>query len=101
MDEQITTTHEHKHEHKQEQTQAVINRIAKIIGHLKSVKTMIEDNRDCSEVLIQLAAVKGAVNSTAKVILKDHLEHCIVHAIEDNDTAALEELEKAIDQLIK
>ena len=101
MDEQITTTHEHKHEHKHEQTQAVINRIAKIIGHLKSVKTMIEDNRDCSEVLIQLAAVKGAVNSTAKVILKDHLEHCIVHAIEDNDTAALEELEKAIDQLIK
>lgn len=92
-------THEHGHYH--ENTKAVLNRLSKIIGHLESVKTMVESGRDCSEVLIQLSAVKSAINNTGKVILKDHIEHCIVHAIEDGDHEMIEELNDAIDKFVK
>lgn len=88
-------------EHKHENTKAVINRLSRAIGHLEAVKKMAEDGRDCSEILIQLAAVKSAINNTGKLILKDHINHCVVHAIEDNDTKVLDELAEAIDKFIK
>ena len=62
---------------------------------------MVESGRDCSEVLVQLSAVKAAINNTGKVILKDQMEHCIVHAIEEGDNRAIEELNEAIDKFIK
>ena len=62
---------------------------------------MVEEGKDCSEVLIQLAAVKSAVNNTGKLILKDHIEHCIVHAIENDDKEAIEQLSVAIDRFMK
>ena len=89
--------HTHTHEH----TKAVINRLSSAIGHLESVKKMVEEGKDCSEVLIQLAAVKSAVNNTGKLILKDHIEHCIVHAIENDDKEAIEQLSVAIDRFMK
>lgn len=93
--------HSHTHTHTHQHTKAVLNRLSKLIGHLESVKHMVEDNRDCSEVLIQLAAVKSAINSTGKVILKEHIEHCIVDAIQEEDMKALEELNRAIDIFMK
>ena len=61
---------------------------------------MVEDGRDCSEVLIQLAAVKAALTNTGKVILKDHIEHCIIDAVETGDFDAIEELNKAIERFM-
>ena len=89
--------HTHTHEH----TKAVLNRLARAIGHLESIKTMVESGRDCSEVLIQLSAVKAAINNTGKVILHDHIQHCLVEAVETGDTEAIEELNRAIDRFIK
>lgn len=91
----------HGHTHSPEHVKRVSNRLARAIGHLESVKKMVEDGRDCSEVLIQLAAVKSAINNTGKVILKDHLEHCIVDAVEHHDHAAIEDLNRAIEQFMK
>jgi len=62
---------------------------------------MVEDGRGCAEVLIQLAAVRSAINSTCEVILKDHLDHCIVEAVETGDKKTIEELNKAIELLMK
>lgn len=90
--------HPHPHTHSHAQTKAVVNRLARAIGHLESVKHMVEDGRDCTEVLIQLAAVRSALNNTAKIILKDHIEHCISGA--EGDAAALQELNDAIDKFI-
>ena len=89
--------HGHPHTH----TKAVLNRLTRAIGHLESIRRMVEDGRDCSEVLIQLSAVKAAINNTGKVILQDHIEHCIVDAVESGDKEALEELNKAIDRFMK
>lgn len=96
-----THEHAHGHGHYHANTKSVLNRLARAIGHLESIKRMVEDGRDCAEVLIQLSAVKSALNNTGKIILQDHIEHCIVDAIESGDHEALEELNKAIDQFIK
>ncbi|MBQ4165947.1 MAG: metal-sensing transcriptional repressor [Oscillospiraceae bacterium] len=87
--------------YKHENTKAVVNRLSRAIGHLEAVKKMVEEGRDCSEVLIQLAAVRSAINNTGKLILKDHINHCVVHAIENNDDKTLIELNDAIDKFIK
>ena len=91
----------HGHGHVHENQKAVVNRLARAIGHLERVKAMVEEGRDCSEVLIQLAAVRNALNNTGKVILKDHLEHCIVDAVENRDRATIDELNRAIEQFVK
>ena len=92
-------THGEGQGHTHTQTKAVINRLSRAIGHLESVKRMVEDGRDCTEVLVQLAAVRSALNSTAKVILKDHLEHCITGAGE-GDLDQLQALNEAIDKFM-
>ena len=97
----IPPEHAHGHTHSHTQTRAVINRLARAIGHLERVKAMVEEGRDCAEVLIQLAAVRSAINNTGKVILKDHLEHCIVDAVQTQDFAAIDELNRAIEQFVK
>lgn len=101
MDEKHAPTSAHNHNHDHTHTREVVNRLARAIGHLQKVKQMVEDGEDCSQVLVQLAAVKSALNSTGKVILKDHLEHCIVHGVEDGDTEMLTELSDAIDRFVK
>ena len=90
---------QHNHEHGN--TKAVINRLSRAIGHLESVKKMVENGRDCSEVLIQVAAVKSAVNNIGKIILQDHINTCVVNAVETGDKKVLEDLNNAIDQFIK
>lgn len=87
------------HSHQHTQTRAVVNRLSRAIGHLESVKRMVEDGRDCSEVLIQLAAVRAALNNTAKIILKDHIEHCLSDA-GSGESDALAQLNEAIDKFI-
>ena len=78
---------EHGHHHSHAQTKAVLTRLSRAIGHL--------------EVLIQLSAVKSAINNTGKIILQDHIEHCIVDAVEHGDKDAIKELERAIDRFMK
>ena len=87
---------QHKHEH----TKAVLNRMSRAIGHMNAVKKMIEDGRDCSDVLIQLSANKSEITGVSKVILKDHIDHCIVDAVKENDEDAIEQLKGAIDKLL-
>ena len=98
---QHSHSHEHTHTHSHEHTKSVVNRISRAIGHLEAIKRMVESDRDCSEVLIQLSAVKAAINNTGKIILQDHIEHCIVDAVEHGDKEAIKDLEKAIDKFVK
>ena len=93
--------HDHPHTHTHQNTKQVLNRLSRITGHLNAVKTMVESGRDCSEVLIQLAAVQSALNGVCQVILEDHIDHCIVDAVKTGDMEAIEELNKAIRTLIR
>ncbi len=90
--------HGHAHEHSHERTKAVLNRLSRAIGHLQRVRAMVEEGRDCSEVLIQIAAVRSAIDNTGKLILQDHLKHCIVDAAVEGDQKAIDDLCEAIDK---
>ena len=96
-------THDHSapHGHVHEKQKAVVNRLARAIGHLEKVKRMVEEGYDCSEVLIQLAAVRSALDNTGKVILQDHMRHCMVDAVTAGDTDAINDLCQAIDKFMK
>ena len=94
-------TYLHAHGHIHENQKAVVNRLARAIGHLEKVKRMVEEGADCSEVLIQLAAVRSALDNTGKVILQDHMRHCMVDAVAAGDQDAIEDLCKAIDKYMK
>ena len=93
--------HDDVHTHTHEHTKAVLNRLSRAIGHLQSVRKMVEDGRDCTEVLIQIAAVRSAIDNTGKLILQDHLKHCILDAAREGDQAAIDDLCSAIDKYMK
>lgn len=92
---------QHSHTHDPEEIRAIINRLSRSIGHLESVKRMLEDGKDCADVLIQLSAVRSEINNAGKLLLKEHMEHCIVEAVEQNDTASIEKMNRAIDMFMK
>ena len=96
-----TEAHSHSHPHVHESKKNVVNRLARAIGHLEKVKRMVEDVCDCAEVLIQIAAVRAAIENTGKVILQDHIQHCIVDAVEEGDDQAIASLCAAIDKFMK
>ena len=91
----------HSHAHIHENQKAVINRLSRAIGHLEKVNRMVESGYDCTEVLVQLAAVRSALDSTGKVILKDHMRHCMVDAVEAGDQSSIDDLCQAIDKFMK
>ena len=93
--------HPHSHTHDPQEMKKIINRISRSIGHLEAVKRMIMDEQDCSDVLIQLAAVRSEINGTGKALLKEHLNHCIVEAVEEHDHESIAKMNRAIDQFMK
>jgi DNA-binding FrmR family transcriptional regulator len=92
--------HPHGHYHSPEEKKRQLDRISRAIGHLKHVKTMIENDEDCADVLNQLSAVNSALRGLGKEIISEHMTHCITHAIEDGDTAAVEEFQEAIKKFL-
>ena len=80
---------------------AMVNRIARATGHLKTVRNMVEEGRDCSDVLVQLAAVKSAIIGAGKEILKHYIETCLEEELEKQDGKGLEKLNKSIDSFMK
>ena len=85
------------HIHDEESLKRIINRLSRIEGHVRGIKTMVKENRPCPEVLNQVAAVKGAISGVAKIILEEHLEECLVRAVnEGNLEAEIKELKEAL-----
>ena len=91
----------HTQTHTHTETKKVLDRLSRAIGHMEAVKKMVEEGRDCSEILVQIAAVRSAVNNIGKIILKDHIDHCVVDAVETGDRKVLEDLSEAIDRFVK
>ena len=91
----------HNHGHIHENQKAVINRLARAIGHLNKVKRMVEEGFDCTEVLVQLAAVRSAIDNTGKVILNDHIRHCMGDAGQLGDESAIDGLCEAVEKFMK
>lgn len=100
MAHQHAEEHPHGHYHDPAEKKRQINRLSRLIGHMEYIKRMIEQDEDCSAVLMQIASVKSALNGLGKLIINEHMAHCITHAIEDGDTAAIEEFQEAIQRYL-
>jgi DNA-binding FrmR family transcriptional regulator len=99
--EPMAESHPQRNEGEHEHTKQVVHRLSRAIGHMEAVKKMILEGRDCSDVLIQIAAVKSAVNNIGKAILQDHIDHCIVPAVQAGENEAVVHLHAAIDKFMK
>lgn len=79
----------------------VSNRLARAIGHLESVKRMVDANRSAGDILIQLAAVESSLGSTARVIIKEHFGQAIDRAIKDQSEQTMDDLNGLVDKFLK
>lgn len=89
-------THPHQH------TKAIADQLARTAGHVSSIKRMVEDGRDCTDVLIQLAAVRSAIDRASKLVLEDHLESCVRGAASNGGAdEEWDRLKKALDSFVR
>ncbi|MGK7951153.1 MAG: metal-sensing transcriptional repressor [Xenococcaceae cyanobacterium] len=89
------------HVHSEESLKQITNRLSRIEGHIRGIKTMVSQSRPCPEVLIQIAAVRGALDRVARIILDEHLEECITRATkEGNIEVEIKELKAALDRFL-
>ena len=91
----------HPHVHDPESLQRIVNRLSRIEGHVRGIKTMVQESRPCPDVLVQIAAVRGALSRVARIILDEHLTECISRAAkEGNIEVEIEELKAALDRFL-
>lgn len=75
----------------------VIKRLARIEGHVRGVKRMVEADKDCPAILLQIAAVRAALDKVSQIILEDHIETCVVKAVQEGrEDEAIKELRDAV-----
>ncbi len=87
--------------HKHKQGRSIISRLSRIEGHLRSIKKMVTQERDCPELLIQIAAIRSAVDGVGRLILKDHIETCVMQSQKTGRLKkTLSDLNKALDSFI-
>ncbi len=76
-------------------------RLNRIDGQIKGIINMIDENKPCEDILMQLSAVESATKSLARYIIKGHLTHCIVDAVNDNNMQKVEEFSEILERYIK
>lgn len=93
--------HHHPHVHSEESLKRLINRLSRIEGHIRGIKTMVQENSPCPDVLLQIAAVRGALDQVARLILDEHLSECIVRAAERGEIESeIQHLKAALDRFL-
>lgn len=66
-----------------EARQTVMDRLARIEGHVRGVSRMVREDRPCAELLTQLAAIRAAVDSVSRIVLTNHVETCLRRAVNE------------------
>jgi DNA-binding FrmR family transcriptional regulator len=78
---------------------AVINRLKRIEGQVRGLMKMIEEDKTCEDILIQISSVKKALHKTGQVILEGHLHHCVLDGIrKGKGDETIKKLSSAIEQ---
>ncbi len=91
----------HAHVHSEESLRSIVNRLSRLEGHIRGIKTMVQESRPCPDVLVQIAAVRGALDRVARLILDEHLTECIARAAEQgNIEVEIKELKAALDRFL-
>lgn len=85
---------------KEEAKKAVISRLRTIKGHIAGIEKMIEEDKPCDEILLQIAAIKSSVHKVGVVIMEEHAKDCLLVG-EDGETVSKEKVEKILDTIVK
>jgi len=100
-DRSVAQAHVHPHVHSEESLRRVVNRLSRIEGHIRGIKMMVQESRACPDVLIQLAAVRGALDRVSRMILDEHLTECVARAAREGKIEEeIEELKAALDRFL-
>ncbi|NJO42691.1 MAG: metal-sensitive transcriptional regulator [Cyanobacteria bacterium CRU_2_1] len=91
----------HNHVHGEESLRRIVNRLSRIEGHIRGIKMMVQESRSCPDVLVQLAAVRGAIDRVSRMILDEHLTECVARAAKEGKIEEeIEELKAALDRFL-
>jgi len=74
-----------------------LNRLKRIEGQVRGLQRMVGEGRYCADIMVQIASVHEALRAVGKLVMRNHLEHCITHAIRSGDPVAAE---KAYDEVL-
>ncbi|MCX6655113.1 MAG: metal-sensitive transcriptional regulator [Candidatus Bathyarchaeota archaeon] len=79
----------------------VRDRLIRAEGHIRGIIKMIDEEKECPDILIQIGAVKAALEKAGLIILEDHIEHCLVEAVKSGDVESqLDELKAGLEKLL-
>ncbi len=77
-----------------EEKEATVNRLKRIEGQVRGIQRMIEDDRYCVDILVQISAINAALKKVGFSVAERHMKHCVSHAVQDGEG------EPAIDELL-
>lgn len=83
-----------------ENSKIVDSRLASIEGHIKGIRKMVEEGKECTDILLQISAIESSIKKVGKLILKNHLEHCVIDAIKNDDESLIKELSILLEKYI-
>jgi len=89
----------HQTQHKRRKE--VLDRLSRIEGHVRGVRKMVEEDKDCPQILIQVAAIRAALNKVSRIVLEDHVETCMKDAVEAGEAEQyVAELKEALSKFL-
>ncbi|MGL5717499.1 MAG: metal-sensitive transcriptional regulator [Paraclostridium sp.] len=77
--------------------QAIIKRLNKIEGQVKGIQKMVEDERYCVDILVQISAIRSAINKVGNIILENHIKGCVSNSIKNENN---EQSDQVISELM-
>lgn len=78
------------------------DRLSRIEGHVRGIKNMLAEHRNCDDILTQVSGVKAAINQVAILLLEGHLETCVVESFRTGDgTISLERFKSSLSRVLK
>lgn len=90
-----------KKKRSEEEYRGLINRLSRIEGQVRGIKSMLENDAYCTDILIQVAAVNAALNSFNKVLLAEHIRTCVAEDIKAGKDETIDELVEVLQKLMK
>ncbi len=80
---------------------AISKRLKRIEGQVRGVLNMVQEDKPCEDILIQIGAIKSALHKTGQIILEGHMHHCILDGINNGDAEVIDKLISALNQFSK
>ena len=91
-----------RHKHRgEEETKDLINRLKRIEGQVRGIRTMVEEERNCVDIITQVMAATSALNSLNRILVSNHLHSCVIEDIQNGNNDSVEELSNLIQKLMK